>query len=228
MESRPGCCAVRNAHSVLVHANRALPDANWRAGISCVALLGNELTIAQAGPALVMVSHPRTIDQYPAKPGPVGVSLGGEERPDAELYRTTVETGSMVLVAQSDWLATAPSESLAAITTTENPRLSVEYLAQLAGKADLSALLIGFASGLPSVADDGFPASDPVMVEAAAPVIASREASSQPARKPSPPPSRVEHETRPTEAATAPWMSPPAGTPGSVRSEPGSRRQRQR
>ena len=77
--------AVRAAHATLAHANEALSEAGWRAGISCVAYLNNELTIAQAGPALVMVSHPKTIDQYPARPGPAGVALGGPERPEVEL-----------------------------------------------------------------------------------------------------------------------------------------------
>jgi hypothetical protein len=149
--------AVRAAHAALTHANEALSEAGWRAGISCVAYLDNELTIAQAGPALVMVSHPKTIDQYPARPGPAGVALGGPERPEVELYRTTVEPGSMVLMAQSDWLSAVRPESLAAVAAAESPRLAQDYLSQLAGAADLSALLIGFSTPIPEVKDEVFP-----------------------------------------------------------------------
>jgi hypothetical protein len=153
--------AVRAAHAVLIHANDALSEAGWRAGISCVAYLDNELIIAQAGPALVMVSHPKTIDQYPARPGPAGVALGGPERPEVELYRTTVEPGSMVLIAQSDWLNVVRPESLAAVAAAESPRLAQDYLSQLAGAADLSALLIGFSTPIPAVKDEVYPVAMP-------------------------------------------------------------------
>ena len=149
--------AVRAAHAALTNANEALSEAGWRAGISCVAYLNNELTIAQAGPALVMVSHPKTIDQYPARPGPAGVALGGPERPEVELYRTTVEPGTMVLMAQSDWLNAVRPESLAAVAAAESPRLAQDYLSQLAGAADLSALLIGFSTPIPAVKDEAYP-----------------------------------------------------------------------
>ncbi len=165
--------AVRAAHFVLARANEALPDANWRAGMSCVALQGADLMIAQAGPALVMVSHPRTIDQYPAQAGEAGTVLGGPERPEVELYRTTVEPGSMLLLAQSDWLKVVPPESLAAVTAAEQPRLASDYLAQLAGEADLSALIVSFSRTIPEVKDE--PAVFGAVSPAVAPVAMQAE-----------------------------------------------------
>ncbi|MCX7670202.1 MAG: hypothetical protein N2439_09035, partial [Anaerolineae bacterium] len=141
----------------LTRANDALPEANWRAGISCAAFKDGELTIAQAGPALVMVSHPKTIDQYPAQPGPVGPALGGPERPEIELYRTSVEPGTILMLAQSDWLNIVPAESLAAVVAAENPHLAGEYLAQLAGDAELSALLVAFDRAIPEVQEETTP-----------------------------------------------------------------------
>lgn len=146
--------AVRAAHLVLVRANEALPEANWRAGISCAALKDGELTIAQAGPALAMVSHPKTIDQYPAQPGSVGPALGGPERPEIELYRTTMEPGSILMLAQSDWLHVVPAESLAAVVAAENPHLAGDYLGQLAGDAELSALLVALEQTIPEVQEE--------------------------------------------------------------------------
>jgi sugar lactone lactonase YvrE len=160
--------AVRAAHSVLARANEALPEADWRAGMSCAAMQGGDLTIAQAGPALIMLSHPKTIDQYPAQAGPAGSALGGPERPEVELYRTTVEPGCMLMLAQSDWLTTVPPESLAAIAAAENARLASDYLAQLAGDADLSALLVAFSTTIPEVRDETVAGPAPLLTPAAA------------------------------------------------------------
>ncbi|MDQ1301035.1 MAG: hypothetical protein QG637_956, partial [Chloroflexota bacterium] len=182
--------AIRAAHSVLTRASEALPEANWRAGMSCAALQGNDLTIAQAGPALIMMSHPKTIDQYPAQAGPAGTALGGPERPEVELYRTTVEPGSLLMLAQSDWLNTVPPESLAAVTAAENPRLAGDYLAQLAGDAELSALLVAFSTALPEARDAAH--ASQVAAPATAPVAAAFAGQSPaPARTAEPAPSDV-------------------------------------
>jgi hypothetical protein len=148
--------AIRAAHAVLARANEALPEADWRAGMSAAAMQGDDLIIAQAGPALIMMGHPKTIDQYPAQAGPVGSALGGPERPEVELYRTTVEPGGMLMLAQSDWLTSVPPEALAAVAAAENPRLASDYLAQLAGEAELSALLVAFSLAIPEVRDETF------------------------------------------------------------------------
>ena len=156
--------AIRSAHSVLFRANEALPTANWRAGVSFVALQEDQLYIAQAGPSLVMVSHPKTVDQYPADPDSPVVPLGGTERPQIELYRTTIEPGSMVLLAQSSWLAQIPPEALAVAAAAERVALTVEYLGQLVGTADLSAMAIGVNRRIPEVVDEPvveLPASRP-------------------------------------------------------------------
>ncbi len=139
--------AIRNAHFVMTKANEALPEANWRAGITCAALHGQTLTIAQAGPALAVISHPKTVDQFPAEASWAGVPLGGKERPEPELFRTTVEPGTILLLAQSDWLSQVPAEALAVAATADSAALASGYLGQLAGSAELSALLVGFDTG---------------------------------------------------------------------------------
>jgi hypothetical protein len=203
--------AVRAAHAALVHANEALSEAGWRAGISCVVYQGNELIIAQAGPALVMVSHPKTIDQYPARSGPAGAALGGPDRPEVELYRTTVEPGSLLLMAQSDWLNSVRPESLAAVAGAESPRQAQEYLGQLAGAAELSALLIGFSVPIPAVKDDVYPVAAPPPARASGvdtPAIAT--AAAGPVARPSPAP------VKPPPASAAsnvPVETPPQATP---------------
>jgi hypothetical protein len=206
--------AVRAAHAALTHANEALSEAGWRAGISCVAYLDNELTIAQAGPALVMVSHPKTIDQYPARSGPAGVALGGPERPEVELYRTTVEPGTMVLMAQSDWLNAVRPESLAAVAAAESPRLAQDYLSQLAGAADLSALLIGFSTPIPAVKDEVYPA-------AVLPPVAASAVAATPAK---PPVGAAAGAAGAASQASQAPAKPAAAPPQSAAREPGRSR----
>jgi hypothetical protein len=137
--------AVRSAHSVLVRANEGLPEAAWRAGVNFAVLQGNELTIAQAGPALAVVSHPKTVDQFPAQLGEDSAPLGGSERPEVKLFRTGIEAGDMLLLAESDWLKHVKPEALAVVATANSTSLAQDYLGQLAGDADLSALIVGFA-----------------------------------------------------------------------------------
>jgi hypothetical protein len=146
--------AVRSAHAVLRRANEGLPEAQWRAGISLVVRYGDQLVIAQAGPGLMLVSHERTIDQFPAQLGVFGPALGGEERPDVNIYDTTVEPGSMVLMAQSDWPNHVAPEALAVAAAASSVSLATQYLGQLAGNADLTALLVGFSRDIPELRNE--------------------------------------------------------------------------
>jgi hypothetical protein len=136
--------AVRSAHSVLVRANEGLPEAAWRAGVNFAVLQGGELTIAQAGPAVAVVSHPKTVDQFPAQLGDAGTPLGGAERPEVKLFRAAVEPGDVLLLAESGWLRHVTPEALAVVATANSIQLAQDYLGQLAGDTDLSALLVGF------------------------------------------------------------------------------------
>jgi|GEM_PF-831528 len=151
--------AVRSAHTVLRQANEGLPEAGWRAGISLVVRYANRLTIGQAGPALVLVSHPKTVDQFPAELGERGEPLGGDVRPDVRIYDATIEAGSMVLLAQSDWPQYVVPEALAVAAAAPNVNLATQYLGQLAGTAELSALLVGFSSTIPELQEE--PAARP-------------------------------------------------------------------
>jgi hypothetical protein len=149
--------AVRSAHFVLVRANEGLPEASWRAGVNFAVLQGQNLTIAQAGPAVAMVSHPKTVDQFPAQLGEAGAPLGGAERPEVRLFHASMEPGDVLLLAESGWLDHVTPDALAVVATASSVALAQTYLGQLAGDSDLSALVVGF--GL---------ASDPVVNGAAA------------------------------------------------------------
>ncbi len=165
--------SVREVQAILRRANEALPEAQWRAGMTMVVRYGNHLIIGQAGPALLLVSHPKTVNVYPEKPGDSGPALGGAERPEVFIYDTTLEPSSIVLLAQSNWTGQVRLEALAVAAAAANVNAATQYLGQLAGKADLTALLIGFDYDIPSVREESagikpLPAGGPTGVVAAA------------------------------------------------------------
>lgn len=143
--------SVREVQAILRRANEALPEAQWRAGITLVVRYGSHLVIGQAGPSLLLVSHPKTVNVYPEKPGESGPALGGTERPEVFIYDATLEPGSIVLLAQSDWSRQVRLEAMAVAAAATSVSAATQYLGQLAGKADLSALLVGFDYDIPSV-----------------------------------------------------------------------------
>ena len=81
--------------------------------MTMVVRYGTHLVIGQAGPSLLLVSHPKTVNIYPEKHGESGPPLGGPERPEVFIYDATIEHGSMVLLAQSDWTQQVKLEALA-------------------------------------------------------------------------------------------------------------------
>jgi hypothetical protein len=145
--------AMRSAHGELRKVNDALPEADWRAGMSCAVLQGSELTIAQVNPALVVVSNAKTVDLFPPEDQPITSPLGGTDRPDIQLVRTSVEPGSIIVLAENRWLDKVRPEVLAAASTAETTTQVAEYLGQLAGQAELSALIIGVSQDIPQVQD---------------------------------------------------------------------------
>lgn len=151
--------AVRNVHAVLRQANTTASGAPLQAGISLVVRYGRNLIIGQAGPSLVLVSHPKTIDQFPAELGTTGPALGGEARPEVQFFDAVVEAGSTVLLAQSDWPDQVAAQALAVAAAAPSVTLASQYLGQLAGHAELSALLIGFSPDVPELKAQAEPRS---------------------------------------------------------------------
>ncbi len=151
--------AVRNAHAVLRQANATASGAPLKAGISLVVRYGRNLIIGQAGPSLVLVSHPKTIDQFPAELGTTGPALGGDARPEVQFFDAVVEAGSTVLLAQSDWPDQVAAQALAVAAAAPSVTLASQYLGQLAGHAELSALLVGFSSDVPELKEPAEPRS---------------------------------------------------------------------
>jgi hypothetical protein len=140
--------AVMSVHTTLRAANTAFPEAKWRGGACCACLEGSELSIAQAGSTLVYVSHPKTVEQFPPDVNEDVIPLGGEQRPDVNVYMTVVEPGSVVMLVEGKWLTVTSPETLAAASTAESAAVAVEYLKQLAGEAELNAVALGVGPGV--------------------------------------------------------------------------------
>ncbi len=201
--------AVREAHSVLVRANHTL-EASWRAGITLAALQGWGLTIAQAGPALCLVSHPRTVEQFPGDVSAWTQPVGGAERPDVKIFETRVEPGSMILLAQSDWLNHVTPEQLAVASTANDVGIAADYLGQIGGNADLSALVVfvGASSAEPVVAPHVTP-QEPKTSAPAPEVVATVAKTGMFAGVGG----RLFGRSRPAEQAVAPDPAPPEAMP---------------
>lgn len=129
-------------------AHRLLQEAGATGGVSCVVLRDSDVYIAQAGPALVMVVHPDVVEQLPASPEEYVHPLGGKVQPEIGLFPASAETTSTIVLAQSGWLSQVEPQTLAAAATIPTVSGVLDYLQELAGSAELSALVIGL--GVPA------------------------------------------------------------------------------
>ncbi len=167
--------SVSRAHSIIQAANAAQPsDRRWRGGISCVALYRDHVYLGQAGPALVLVTHPTTVEMFPADSSPPPVALGDADAPMVDLYHTRIEPDNLILLLESGWLLHTDVETLAGVTTAPNVHAVLDVLADVAGGARLTALAIGTQAA---------PAAQPARAASTSQVAATAAA-----RPPAPPP----------------------------------------
>ena len=130
-------------------AHRLLQQAGVMGGVSCVVLRDSDIYIAQAGPALVMVAHPDVVQQFPASLDGYVHPLGGRVPPEIGLFHTPAEASSTIVLAQSGWLAQVEPKTLAAAATAPTVSGVLDCLQELAGSAELSALVVGL--GMPAM-----------------------------------------------------------------------------
>lgn len=128
--------SVSRAHTVVQAANAAQPpNQRWRGGISCVALYRDHVYLGQAGPALVLVTHPTTVEMFPADSAPPAVALGDVEAPMVDLYHTRIEPDNMILLLESGWLLYTDVETLAGVTTAPDIHAALDLLADLVSES---------------------------------------------------------------------------------------------
>ncbi|MFC2023562.1 hypothetical protein ACFLT5_02365 [Chloroflexota bacterium] len=126
--------AVRDVNSFLFDENRdSLPDEQWSAGISCVALRDDDLFVVQGGPAAVLVAHDGQATRYPDVspwltdlPSDEGESgpLGARRDAYVSLFHARVAEGDTILLLDSSmarslsrdkWLSALSGEPVGAV-----------------------------------------------------------------------------------------------------------------
>jgi len=127
-------------------AHRLLREVGATGGVSCAALRDDDIYIAQAGPALAIIVHPDVVEQLPASSEAYEIPLGGSIRPEIGLFHTSAERTSTIVLAQSDWLSQVEPRVLAGAATAPTVSGVLDILQELAGTAELSALVIGLGT----------------------------------------------------------------------------------
>ncbi|MBP7961714.1 MAG: hypothetical protein KA003_07065 [Caldilineaceae bacterium] len=126
-------------------AQRGRDGAEVRAGIACVALLRNQLTVASAGPCLVILAAGNSVDQVSPDAEDFSAPLGGISDPEVSVSRHTVGPGDVIFLGESDWLMRLPLEALAKVlarTAPDNRFDVVDYLRQQSSPAEILGLLV--------------------------------------------------------------------------------------
>lgn len=141
--------AIYAAHRELQGHNASGITPPITGGMSAVALKGDDIYIAQGGPALTLVTHPRTVEQFPALLDSRALPLGGPERPEVEWFHTRAEANTAIVLLDSAWIERASPEELAAAAAAADVTGALTALAQqrldfveLMAGTDLSALVV--------------------------------------------------------------------------------------
>ena len=125
--------AILAAHQALVQHNAVHPDEAQLGGVSCAVLRGEELYVGVGGPAMVLVGSPQRVDQFPSEIGEDVTPLGsGDDAPGIELFRSSIDSGALIIQLASEWVARVPADKLATAAVAPDLPASLEYLEGLA------------------------------------------------------------------------------------------------
>ena len=172
--------AVYEANDILVEENRhSLAGEQRLAGVSCVVLRGDDLFIAQAGPALVYLFHQGQGSRYPDSspwldgfaPEEVDAAALGERRePNVDLFHSQIGSGDTILLASSGLARNIAPVAWPRILSQSSVSPLLEDLRRQGGGFELSALVVRLAD---AAVDGG--GAQPV-AQAGTPDAARREA----------------------------------------------------
>lgn len=147
--------SVTAANQFLWNWNREQADNKQAAGITCATLLEDELYLAQAGPALAVVTYPGVVDCFPehspwlsaepleSVPGGIWTPLGLREEVYVDLNYTRIGPGYTLLLASAHLPQLMPEDDLADLLDQE-PEDVLRDLAVIASGQNLSALVVSF------------------------------------------------------------------------------------
>ncbi len=136
--------AINAANSLLQQANLKNRQAEVRAGITCVTLLRDQLTLAVVGPSLTILANSQSVEYLTPDAQEFSPPLGGIELPEIEFARHTVRPQDVIFLAESEWLMRMPLDRLAGtLSATEQSNLFevVDYLRGEVSPAELLGLV---------------------------------------------------------------------------------------
>jgi hypothetical protein len=147
--------ALRAANAMLYELNlSAAREARRMAGISAVVLRGQDLYIAQAGPAVVFVEINGTLQRYPAESdwftedqpllnaqGNVSAPLGVYREFACDLFHAAVTAGDVFVLATRPLTQLANTEELAQAFANRGAEDIGDFLEDVANGSDLCALV---------------------------------------------------------------------------------------
>lgn len=145
--------AIREANSFLFRENEnSLAGDQGTAGISCAVLRGEDLYIAQAGPAVLYVAGKRGVNRFPEiSPwldgrGPWekkdAAPLGRGQDPRVDLFHTTVSRGDTLLFVSTGLANYLPPQAWGSILVTVPTEALIGELLVAAEGRDMSALVV--------------------------------------------------------------------------------------
>lgn len=147
--------AVYQANDILLEENRhSLAGEQRIAGVSCAVLRGDDLFIAQAGPALVYLLHQGEGRRYPDSspwldgfaPEEVDAAALGERREiNVDLFHSQMSSGDTVLLASSGLARSIAPTAWPRILSQSSISSLIEDLRRQGGGFELSALVVRLA-----------------------------------------------------------------------------------
>ena len=168
--------AVHQANEMLLEENRnSLPGEQRAAGVSCAVLRGDDLFVAQAGPALAYLLHQGRESRYPDRspwldgfpPEDVdAAALGERHELNVDLYHSQISAGDTILLASSGLARNIAPAAWPRILSETPVSSLLEDLRRQGGGFELSALVVRLAGA----AEDGGgaqPVAEAAMLETA-------------------------------------------------------------
>jgi hypothetical protein len=144
--------SIREANRLLFGENRnALPGERRTAGVSCVVLRGNDLFVAQAGPAAVHLTCGGEVARFPDRSPwldhiPLeemdAAPLGDRRDVNVSLFHTQVSHGDTILLVQSATASQVPANAWPRILRRPSVEEVLLALSEVGRAGDLMALAI--------------------------------------------------------------------------------------
>ena len=153
--------AVLAANQLLRDWNRQRTNGRQAAGMTCAALLGDEVYLAQAGPALAVVAQPGVADWFPqdspwlaeepltSMPGGIWTPLGLRDEIYVDLNFARIGPGYTLLIASAHLAQLLAEDDIAELLDQE-PEDVLRDLAIIASGSNLSALVAGVLEDEPA------------------------------------------------------------------------------